>query len=375
MTQALSDLILELISPILGWEGAMDQAMEGSVAAAFARALIDLAAAKGADQGALSRSAGIEAADLADPDRRIPLARYRALMLAAKEATGDPALALHFGEAFDITELSIVGLMGQAIGSVSEGLEHLGRFARLAIDVPLEPEAKGQRYVLDREGGRTCIVDMRRNPNLFPELTESSFARMVSGARRLGAAAAWQEIHLTHPAPPYVEEYDRIFGVPVVFDSPRNLVLMAGEAWMAMKTPLPSPYVFEVLKERAEALLRALDATATMRGRVEALLAPVLHKGAVRMPAAAAKLGVSRATLARRLRNEGTTFDAVLEGLRRRLADDYLGRRRLSVAETSYLLGFSEPAAFSRAYRRWTGGSPRSARAPARGGGQQAARG
>ena len=77
------------------------------------------------------------------------------------------------------------------------------------------------------------------------------------------------------------------------------------------------------------------------------------------------ELGMSRATLARRLKREGTTFEAVLEGLRRRLAEDYLGKRRLSVAETSYLLGFSEPAAFSRAYRRWTGRSPRTARAAA----------
>jgi AraC-like DNA-binding protein len=341
----------------------MDQEIEGSVAAAFARALIHLAAEQGADRDALCRRAGIEPADLEDPDRRIPLARYRTLMLAAKEATGDPALALHFGEAFDITELSIVGLMGQSIGSIQDGLENLGRFARLAIDVPLEEEAQGQRYVMERQGDRTWIIDMRRDPNLFPELTESAFARMASSARRLGAARSWQEVHLTHPAPAYRAEYDRIFGVPIVFQSPRNAVAMAGEAWMSMKTPLPSPYVYEVLKERAEALLQALDAAATTRGRVEALLAPVLHKGGVRMAAAAAKLGISRATLARRLEREGTTFDAVVEGLRRRLADNYLGKRRLSVTETAYLLGFSEPAAFSRAYRRWTGVSPRTARA------------
>jgi AraC-like DNA-binding protein len=83
------------------------------------------------------------------------------------------------------------------------------------------------------------------------------------------------------------------------------------------------------------------------------------------MTMSASRLDRLNVALARRLKREGTTFEAVLAGLRRRLADDYLGKRRLSVAETSYLLGFSEPAAFSRAYRRWTGRSPRHARATA----------
>lgn len=98
------------------------------------------------------------------------------------------------------------------------------------------------------------------------------------------------------------------------------------------------------------------------RGRVEVLLTPVLHTGEARMSAVAARMGLSRQTLFRRLRDEGVTFEAVVGQLRRRMALHYLEARKASVKETAYLVGFSEPAAFSRAFKRWTGMCPRDAR-------------
>ncbi len=338
-------------------------AYEATVAAGFVRALLDLAVSKGADRDALLGRSGIDAADLDDPDQRVPLARYKALMRAGQELTGDPALALHFGEAFDITELSIVGLMGQACETAADAFASLGRFTRLAIDVPLEEEANGQRLTLQRLGGALWLVDMRKDPNDFPELTESGFARMVTSARRLSGESFIKAVHFTHEAPAWRDEYERIFGVPLVFGSGRNAVLMTGDAWMDFRSPLPSRYVFNILAERAEALLEDLDQAKTVRGRVEKVLAPVLHTRAAGMAAIADRMGLSRPTLARRLKAEGTTFEAVLDGLRRRLALDYLQERRLSVSETAYLVGFADPAAFSRAFKRWTGRSPRDARA------------
>jgi AraC-like DNA-binding protein len=72
----------------------------------------------------------------------------------------------------------------------------------------------------------------------------------------------------------------------------------------------------------------------------------------------ACHLGMSRQTLFRRLKVEGVTFELVLDDLRRTLALHYLGGQKVSVNETAYLVGFSEPAAFSRAFKRWTGSNP-----------------
>lgn len=82
----------------------------------------------------------------------------------------------------------------------------------------------------------------------------------------------------------------------------------------------------------------------------------------VRIETIASKLGASRQTLYRNLKAEGVVFEHVLDELRHRMAVHYLAGKRVSVNETAYLVGFSDPAAFSRAFKRWTGKSPREVR-------------
>ena len=107
------------------------------------------------------------------------------------------------------------------------------------------------------------------------------------------------------------------------------------------------------------ALLKGLESSKTTRGQVESLLLPVLHTGDVGKDAIADRLGMSSDTLLRRLKAEGATFEAVLDELRHKMALHYLDGKKVSVNETAYLVGFSEAAAFSRAFKRWTGTSPR----------------
>src|SRR6059058_1816012 len=112
--------------------------MQQTVAASFASALRDLAVAKGANATELGRRSGVSASDLSDPDARVTLDRYKALVRAGQELSGDRALALHFGESTDLAELSIVGLMGEVSDSFGEAFQSLSRYSRLAIDVELQ---------------------------------------------------------------------------------------------------------------------------------------------------------------------------------------------------------------------------------------------
>ncbi|MGA7714096.1 MAG: AraC family transcriptional regulator [Rhizomicrobium sp.] len=332
-----------------------------SIAAGFAKALMDLAVSKGAGRKALAERSAIDLEELQDQDNRIPFAKYVALMHAGQELSHDPALALHFGEAFDITELSIVGLIGQTCVTFAEAFAQMNRYERLIADV--DGVSVGNRLVLLRSGEQLWLVDTRKNPNDFPELTESSFARMVCMSRRaLGEIQFAKELHVTHKAPSYRAEYDRIFQLPVMFESDKNALLMTDDSWLTLKNPLPSRYVFGILSERADALLKSLEDSKSTRGRVESLLMPILHTGDVNMETIAGKMGLSRQTLFRKLKAEGASFEKILDELRHKLALDYLSGRKVSVNETAYLVGFSEPAAFSRAFKRWTGSSPRDAR-------------
>lgn len=168
-------------------------------------------------------------------------------------------------------------------------------------------------------------------------------------------------MHVTHAEPGHRAEYDRIFQAPTVFGAEWN-AMKIDEAWLTHRIALQPRYVFGILSQHAEALLKSLESSKSERGRVEGVLMPILHTGDIGMEAVAAKMGLSRQTLSRKLKAEDTTFGKVLDDLRHRLAVDYLQGRKVSVNETGYLVGFSDPAAFSRAFKRWTGMSPRAMR-------------
>lgn len=330
---------------------------ELTVAAGLARGLVDLAVARGADCSALLDRAGIDPADLADQDVRIPFDRYVALMRTAKALTGDPALALHYGETSQLSDISVVGLIGDASETMMEAFLQLGRYGRLVVEV----DGPSPRLQMEMRGPDAWLIDTRAHPNDFPELTESTFARLICGPRRFGVSQLARQVRVTHPAPDYRAEYDRIYGAPVTFDAAENAI-QVDTVWFTHRIQLQPRYVFGVLSEHADALLKSLESSKTLRGRVESLLMPVLHTGQANVDQVAGKLGVSRQTLFRRLKAEGVTFEAVLDALRHRLAVHYLKGRKVSVNETAYLVGFSDPAAFSRAFKRWTGVSPRTLR-------------
>jgi AraC-like DNA-binding protein len=239
---------------------------------------------------------------------------------------------------------------------MAEGLALINRYLPLTVEVDVA--GGGDRFVFERGGGQVWIVDRRENPNDFPELTESGFARMVCTSRRFQAEKTFvRAVHVTHAEPSYRAEYDRIFRVPVVFGSDRN-ALLADDSWMALEPPSVSPPVHAVLKAHSEALLARLERSKSMRGRVEILLPALLQNGGASMDTVAGKLGLSRPSLFRRLKAEGVTFEQVLDGLRHQMALRCLNGEGLSVKETAFRLGFSEPASFSRAFKRWTGTSP-----------------
>jgi AraC-like DNA-binding protein len=280
------------------------------------------------------------------------LADYVALLRGAKEATGDPAFALNFGEAVDIRDLSITGLLGQSCGTVMEAFGEANRYARLDADLDM---GGADRLRLVRDEAGLWVVDARPDPNRFPELTESAFARMVSSMRRFGVTAPPPAVHVTHKAPAWRDEYDRVFGVAVQFESPWNAIRI-DETLLGMPVALQPRYVHGLLSARADALLAELDGAGTTRGQVECLLLPLLPIGRADVGAVARGLGMSRQTLYRRLKAEGVTFEAVRDALRHKLSLEHLKER--SVSETAHLLGFSDRAAFARAFKRWTGTGP-----------------
>jgi AraC-like DNA-binding protein len=124
----------------------------------------------------------------------------------------------------------------------------------------------------------------------------------------------------------------------------------------------PNPFM-TFLGELAGAIERGSSRKPSFRREVEAAVEPLLAEGDANIDRVAHELGMSRQTIYRRLKAEGVTFEQLLDELRHRLALKLLRDEQMAVKQASWRLGFSDPAAFSRAFKRWTGTSPSEARA------------
>ena len=118
---------------------------------------------------------------------------------------------------------------------------------------------------------------------------------------------------------------------------------------------------FAFLGDMFQAFAAPQPAVRCFRKDVEKAIEPLLASGDAGIDRVARELGMSRQTLYRRLKAEGVTFEEILDAKRRQLAVRYLKLDRISVKAAAYKLGFSDPAAFSRAFKRWTGLSPSAA--------------
>ena len=213
---------------------------KATVTAGLPRAFLDFVVARGADRRVLLQRSNISLDEILDADNRIPLTSYVALLTAGIELCREPALALLFGEGVKLQDISIVGLLGEVAESNESGPQLLNRYAPLLIHDGHDQTADFIELV--PEDGRTWMKFTSSVYVDHPVLTESGFARCVCTARSIFESNGIQiktpfpeAIHFTHSPPDYRAEYDRIFSVPLVFDSYMNAMLV-DEKYLSVTT-------------------------------------------------------------------------------------------------------------------------------------------
>lgn len=329
---------------------------EPTVMASMAASFLDYAVGRGVPRAALAQAAGMDEAVLLDPDGRVPVRCYGAMMGTAIGISGDTGIALRFAAETGLDKLSIIGLIIDAAGPLEDGIAQVNRYARIIADVDIL--SAPDRFELRRDGGAVWLIDHFPNANASPTAIEQTFANFVGNFRRMMPDVAFlQGVYVTYPAPPHEALYAEVFQAPVTFGADRNALALDAGCLDGLNAA-PKPYAFGLFTRHAEALLDSLQKEESTRARVEAALLPDLHQGSASMDDIARDLGMSRQTLYRRLKDEGVTFAGVHDQLRCKMAQDYLTAQKASVMETAYLLGFSEASSFVRAFKRWTGLSP-----------------
>lgn len=170
-----------------------------------------------------------------------------------------------------------------------------------------------------------------------------------------------REVWFAHPSQGPREDYQEIFGCPVFFERDR-MVLRFDDESLATPAKSHDPQLFRLLESHAERVLAETPTTSTFRDRVGREVVRRLRDGEPGMGAVASALATSERSLQRKLQAEGVSFRDVVDEARHKLALVYLGDDALSMTDVACLLGYSEAAAFTRAFKRWTGSPPSHAR-------------
>lgn len=310
----------------------------------------------GVDAAPVLAAAGIDTGDLGAAGARCTYAQMQALWPQAAAAAGDPGFALRVGASVKPATLGVLGVAWVASRTLRDALARVCRYTFVLSTAPYD-------LVMTPEGDATALVlQAAGQPGPAARFSvDALFAAMTALARlvgRDGLRPAWVE--LQHDDAGMAGVYAEVFGTAVRFGSARN-ALAFGNADLDA-----------ILVGHAEDIAAANDALAEQFVRsaaagpatlaVRRLVAALLPSGTATIEAVAARLGRGVSTLQRQLQLEGTSFRALVEQSRRELAEGYLADPRLSLADTAYLIGFGNSSSFSRAYRRWTGHSPRQAR-------------
>ncbi len=246
--------------------------------------------------------------------------------------------------------------LGLGIMSSSSIVEALRRIERYSGVV----STNGRLVVVER-GDLVCL-ETRPAPGSFAPTPETFDALVVALCRLLamfaGPAAVPSKIRLPRPAPAGADEaYREALGCPVEFDA--DHLSMAFDAdHAAAPVPGGNPTLAAEADRLAERYLAQVEPDSAA-ARVRALLMKAMPSGRIDQDGIARALNQSTSTLQRRLRDEGTTYLHLLDATRKELALEYLREGRHSLADITFLLGFADQSNFTRAFRRWTGKTPR----------------
>ena len=308
--------------------------------------------AVGLDPDALTAAVGFEAAHLTDPDRYLAASSVLDLWTRAARADEGDDLGLRVGAAVPVGALEVVDYLIPSCGTIGEAVEAIQRFSRVGTTnshfrVERSPGAEEIHLVSHLDIPGAAIHDQAR---------DYVFTILIRRLRYAASSFRPLRVEFRGRANTNAKRYTEVLGGPTTFGHENTTIVMHRDAW---ELPIENgdAVLRRVLERHASDLVKGAPAPDLVdRARNE--LTMMLGASQTAIATLAKRLGMSGRTLQRRLKERGVPYSTLLDEARFALARIYLPDTALSLDEVSELLGYSEPRAFARAFRRWTGQTP-----------------
>lgn len=303
----------------------------------------------GHDPWELLESFGIRPEMMAKPLTPIPIRVHGEILQAAADATGNATIGLLLGQRAHLDNAGPVKLLVFNAKTMREAVEGLVRYVGLWYH--------GIRFVLTRERGFACIAVSADGK--FTGRDAVLIAYLAAAVNHLEAifGRAWRpaQIHMACRRPAQAEAYARFFRVPVLFDQPRYAIFFPDAALDAPRAG--SNQGLDAFLREYLGGLESRDKPG-FAGKVRRMIGDLLASGECSAARVADLFAMHRVTLHRHLRDEGTSFEALLDESRRDLALHMLEHTDVQVGEIASTLGYGASGSFVRAFSRWHGTSP-----------------
>jgi AraC-like DNA-binding protein len=287
----------------------------------------------------------------------VPAADYYAFLerLAHLDPRGT-TLPLRVGASMQCDDYGAFGLAWKSAPDLRGSYARAERYARVLTNVTsyeVEPVDGGAFLQLHRAGERRLGLRLSN---------EASLASIVSISRQASSREFRpREVHCKHAAPASTEHHEAYFGCPVVFGSDRDALLVS-TASLDAPNRLGDPSISRFFEAHLDAAVSRLADPTPLDRQVLPLISRALSEGVPRISDVARQLAMSARTLQRRLAAEGRSYQELVDEARHQLCTRLLAETDYSLGEVSFMAGFSDQSAFTRAFKRWEGVPPRAYR-------------
>lgn len=326
-----------------------------TIIAATGRRLEEFAALQSVALAPLAESVGIAVADLRRPDLRISLEAFIRLLHLLEIVSGDDCVGLRFADYFRPGDSGAFGFALLHAPTLREALRIYRQYLPVAAD---------QSYFEIHEEGNEVAIRWRyaRTIDYPAQYADFHAALLVKMIRRfLGERFVPTRVELLRRRPRNTALHRSHFGASVSYEAQGTNVLRFPKSVLDSASGSDDPRLFELMEDACRAALSAMDLGRDLRLQVAERIILLLPQGEANLATVARAMAMGERSLQRRLGELGTSFDKLVEQTRRDVSDRLLaGPTPLS--EISYLCGYSNASAYSRAARGWYGMAPQSMR-------------
>jgi AraC-like DNA-binding protein len=291
-----------------------------------------------------------------DPEARITGAQFESIWNVAVQEAGDENFGLHFARelASSWPGGNILFNIMMNCSTVGDAIEKFLRYHDIMADairpkmnvdndlVHFSWEYFGPEFKLPSKLGETLLCLYL---HMLRRVTDDNLDLV--------------EVRVTSPRPMDPELYKKIFGTRLLFEQPKDELIVKKE-FLDLPIFLADPGLLQALEQFAQGLLKQLFAKNELSNKVGILLGKLLVRGEkTGVEIVAKRLAMSVRSLQGKLKEEGTSYQQMLDEVRKRVAISYLKKPDVSIFEVAFLLGYSDQSAFNHAFKRWTGRTPR----------------